>query len=182
MKQVGTNAPVGPAPKSTPSPLEQLQRAFHELRDELVSMLWFLLGNPDDAQDAAQDAFLKCWRSQVGLGEIRDMRAWIFRVALNVARDLQRSAWHRRVVPLGGAGSTLIGKELSPPQALEKQEAKERLRQAIMNLRREEKEVFLLRQNGGLTFEQIAAIRRSPLGTVKTQMRSALRKLRQQLT
>jgi RNA polymerase sigma-70 factor, ECF subfamily len=181
MSKVGTNAPVGPTPKSTPSPAEQLQRAFHELRDELVSMLWFLLGNPDDAQDAAQDAFLKCWRSQVGLGEIRDMRAWIFRIALNVACDFKRSAWHRRVVSLGGASSTLIGKELSPPQALEKQEAKERLRQAIMNLRREEKEVFLLRQNGGLTFEQIAAIRRSPLGTVKTQMRSALQKLRQQL-
>ena len=40
----------------------------------------------------------------------------------------------------------------------------------------------LMRQNGNLTFEQIAEIRRSPLGTVKTQMRSALHKLRQKLT
>ena len=57
-----------------------------------------------------------------------------------------------------------------------------RLRQAITTLRHEEKEVFLLRQNGGLTYEQIAEIRHSPVGTVKTQMRAALQKLRKVLT
>jgi RNA polymerase sigma-70 factor (ECF subfamily) len=56
------------------------------------------------------------------------------------------------------------------------------LRQAILELRPDEKEVFLLRQNGELTYEQIAEIRKSPVGTVKTQMRSALQKLRRQLS
>ena len=51
-------------------------------------------------------------------------------------------------------------------------------RDALMSLRPEEKEVFLLRQNGELTYEQIAAMRERPVGTVKTQMRSALQKLR----
>jgi RNA polymerase sigma-70 factor (ECF subfamily) len=41
--------------------------------------------------------------------------------------------------------------------------------------------VFLLRQNGDLTYEEIAALRRTPVGTVKTQMRSALQKLRRVL-
>ena len=50
-----------------------------------------------------------------------------------------------------------------------------------MKLREEEKEVFLLRQNGDLTYEQIAEMRRCPVGTVKTQMRSALEKLRRLL-
>jgi RNA polymerase sigma-70 factor (ECF subfamily) len=40
----------------------------------------------------------------------------------------------------------------------------------------------LLRQNGGLTYEQIAEIRSAPIGTVKTQMRAALQKLRKVLT
>ncbi len=57
----------------------------------------------------------------------------------------------------------------------------ERLRKAILDLRLEEKEVFLLRQNGGLTYEQIAEIRNAPVGTVKTQMRAALQKLRKVL-
>ena len=47
-----------------------------------------------------------------------------------------------------------------------------------MELRTDEKEVFLLRQNGDLTYDQIAEIRRTPVGTVKTQMRAALIKLR----
>src|SRR5450432_4218105 len=74
----------------------QLVRAFNEVRAELVSTLYFLLGNHDDAQDAAQDAFLKCWRSQDSLVGVDNLRSWIFRVGLNAAKDLQRSAWRRR--------------------------------------------------------------------------------------
>jgi RNA polymerase sigma-70 factor (ECF subfamily) len=51
-----------------------------------------------------------------------------------------------------------------------------------MHLRPEEKEVFLLRQNGELTYEQIAELHNRPVGTVKTQMRSALQKLRKIMT
>src|SRR5262245_57207477 len=60
-------------------------RVFNEVRAELVSTLFFLLGNHEDAQDAAQDAFLKCWRTRGGLSEVRNVRAWIFRVGLNAA-------------------------------------------------------------------------------------------------
>src|ERR671939_401373 len=71
-------------------------RAVNEVRAELVSTLYFVLGNHEDAQDAAQDAFLKCWRTRASLAEVRNVRAWIFRVGLNAAKDLQRSAWRRR--------------------------------------------------------------------------------------
>jgi RNA polymerase sigma-70 factor (ECF subfamily) len=183
MEKLGSSASVGPAPgvQGAAAPMDRLLPAFNELRDELTSTLWFLLGNADDAQDAVQDVFLKCWRAQGSMVQVRDLRAWIFRVGLNVARDFQRSAWHRRTRQLTGGETVLLSKEPSPSQALEKQEAKERLRQAIFRLRPEEKEVFLLRQNANLTYEEIALIRRSPVGTVKTQMRSALQKLREHL-
>src|SRR4051794_310673 len=48
---------------------ELLVRTFNELRDELISTLLFVLGNRDDAHDAAQDAFLKCWGARAGLGQ-----------------------------------------------------------------------------------------------------------------
>jgi RNA polymerase sigma-70 factor (ECF subfamily) len=183
MEKLGTSASVGPTPgvQGTAVSSDRLLRAFNELRDELVSTLWFLLGKPEDAQDAVQDVFLKCWRAHESLSEVRDLRAWIFRVTLNVARDVQRSAWHRRTRQLTGGEAVLQSKDPNPPQALEKKEARDRLRQAIFLLRPEEKEVFLLRQNANLTYEEIAQIRRSPVGTVKTQMRSALQKLRDQL-
>ncbi len=172
-------AKAGPPPET---PGEVLLRTFTALRDELVSTLWFILGNADDAQDVAQEAFLRCWRTQEGLPEIQNLRAWIFRVGLNAAKDMRRSAWHRRAKPLRGEDVMLVGHDAAPGQALEDQETLDRLRQAILNLREEEKEVFLLRQNGELTYEQIAEIRHSPVGTVKTQMRSALQKLRRHLT
>jgi RNA polymerase sigma-70 factor (ECF subfamily) len=162
-------------------PGDLLVRTFNELRDELISTLLFVLGNREDAQDAAQEAFVKCWGARAQLDQVLNLRAWIFRVGFNTAKDMQRSAWSRRSRPLRGEQFMLTGNEPAPGQALEWKESVERLRRAILGLRDEEKEVFLLRQNGELTYEQIAEMRHCPVGTVKTQMRSALGKLRKVL-
>jgi RNA polymerase sigma-70 factor (ECF subfamily) len=172
-------AQAAPGASETLLPGELLVRAFTELRDELTSTLWFLVGNREDAQDMAQEAFLRCWRRQDALPDIRNLRAWIFQVGLNAARDLRRSAWRRRVKSFVGDETMLIDENGAPPgQELEDAETLQRIRQAILELRPEEQEVFLLRQNGELTYEQIAEMYHRPIGTVKTQMRSALQKLR----
>src|SRR5205085_5912561 len=103
----------------SPPPGDVLVCAFNALRDELVSTLMYLLGNRDDAQDAAQEAFLKCWRTRAGLPDVQNLRAWIFRVGLNAAKDLQRSAWHRRSRPLLGEETMLADRAVVPGQALE---------------------------------------------------------------
>ncbi len=72
-------------------------------------------------------------------------------------------------------------RELAPIDGVERQEAFERIRKAVLALREEEKDVFLLRQNGELTYEQIAEVRGCPVSTVKTQMRTALEKIRKVL-
>jgi len=170
-----------PTPESSLQPDVEIVRAFNELRDELISTLMYLLGNRDDAMDAAQEAFLKCWRAKESMADVQNLRAWIFRVGLNTAKDLQRSAWARRVKPLVAEDVMLSTREPAPGLALEEQETLCQLRAAIAELRQDEQEVFLLRQNGDLTYEQIAEIRHAPVGTVKTQMRSALMKLRKVL-
>lgn len=184
MNKLGASPTVQPVAGSDGaiSSEETLVRVFNELRDELISTLMYLLGNREDAQDAAQDAFLKCWRNCKEVPDIQNLRAWIFRVGLNTAKDMQRSAWHRRAKPMMGEEIMLAGRDAAPGDVLEDREALERLRLAIHELRTEEKEVFLLRQNGGMTYEQIAEVRNAPVGTVKTQMRAALQKLRKVLT
>lgn len=157
---------------------ERFVRAFNESRAELVSTLFYVLGNLEDAHDAAQDAFVKCWRTRKTLKEIGNFRAWIFRVGLNAAKDLQRSAWRRRARPLSLDPQPSPCVATSPAELLEGKETVEQLRLALLELRPEEKAIFLLRQNGDLTYEEIAELRRSPVGTVKTQMRSALQKLK----
>src|SRR5262249_53262344 len=86
---------------------EELICVFNELHIELVSRLSCLLGNYEEAQDAAQEAFLKCWRNRKGIIRVRNLRAWIFQIGLNAARDLLRSAWRRRARRLSGL-STLV--------------------------------------------------------------------------
>ncbi len=171
---------AGPAPEKTEAiaPGELLLRTFNEMRDELVSAIWFVLGNQEDAHDIAQEVFLRCWRTQERLTDVLNLKAWIYRIALNAARDHQRSAWNRRVRTVPGTDTLPGVDDSSPGEALEEQEMLQRLREALTHLRPEEQEVFLLRQNGDLTYEQIAQLRNRPVGTIKTQMRSALQKLR----
>ena len=173
-------APAGPLPADRPGE-DALVATFNLVRDELVSTLLYLLGNADDAQDAAQEAFLKCWRARASVPDVQNLRAWIFRVGLNAAKDYQRSAWNRKSRPLPEEDLMIPTRDETPGQAVEDQEALDLLRRAIAQLRQDEKEVFLLRQNGDLTYEQIAEIRNAPVGTVKTQMRTALIKLRKVL-
>ena len=163
------------------SPGDLLVRTFNALRDELVSTLLFVLGNREDAQDAAQDAFLKCWGARAQLGQVQNLRAWIFRVCFNTAKDMQRSAWNRRVKPLRGEEFMVATNEPAPAQTMEYKESVERLRKAILGLREEEKEVFLLRQNGELTYEQIAELRHVPVGTVKSRLHNAIERLKEEL-
>src|SRR5579862_3583147 len=101
---------------------EEFLRVFNEVRVELVSTLFYMLGNQEDAQDAAQDAFLKCWRTRQSLVDVQNIRAWIFRVGLNTAKDLQRSAWRRRSRPLLGAAVLTSDGESSPADVLEEKE------------------------------------------------------------
>ena len=174
--------PASPMPVTDSQPHEQLLVAtFGQIRDELVSTLAYLLGNRDDAMDAAQEAFLKCWRAKSSLVEVQNVRAWIFRIGLNAARDYQRSGWNKRSRPLIAEEVLLPAHDLPVADAMEYDENVARLRQAILDLRDEEREVFLLRQNGDLTYEQIGELRNTPVGTVKTQMRTALAKLRKVL-
>jgi RNA polymerase sigma-70 factor (ECF subfamily) len=160
---------------------ERLLCAFAEARPDLLNALTLLLGSRDDAQDAVQEAFLKCWRRREQVGGVYNLRAWIFRVGLNSGRDLRRNVWRQRSRPLLDREPAPGRPAPSPGDELVRLEALDRLRAALQDLRPEEREVFLLRQNTDRTYEEIARLRRAPVGTIKTQMRAALQKLRKVL-
>ena len=161
---------------------DSLESVFARFQDELLGMLYHLLGNTDDARDALQDAFLKCWRRREEVGRIDNLRAWVFRVTLNAGRDLRGTAWRRRRKPLSEFDEAApVEKAMAPEKAAVQNEELALVRKALQALRPEEQEVFLLRQNGDLTYEQIGDALRLPVGTVKTRMRLALEKLRKHI-
>ncbi len=155
-----------------------LEAAFAQYQAELLGTLYYLVGNLEDARDALQEAFIKCWRHQAEVEEVENLKAWIFRVALNAGRDIRETAWRRKRQGLPEDESMLVSRDARPDAIVEQDERLTRLREAMEQLRPEEQEVFLLRQNGELTYEQIAETLDVPTGTVKTRMRLALARLR----
>ncbi|HUE69539.1 MAG TPA: sigma-70 family RNA polymerase sigma factor [Pirellulaceae bacterium] len=158
-----------------------LEDAFTQYQSELLGTLFYLVGNLEDARDALQEAFIKCWRNQDKLHEIDNLKAWIFRIALNTGRDIRETAWRRKKQALPEDESMLTSTQAGPEAIVEQDERLSRLRAALHQLRPEEQEVFLLRQNGEMTYEEIGEALEIPSGTVKTRMRLALQKLREVL-
>lgn len=161
------------------SPAERkLEDVFTRFEPELLGTLQHLLGNLDDARDALQEGFVRCWKKRDAVDEIANLRAWVFRVAYNVGLDLLKSGWRRRRKAVAVEELEPAARDGEPEERALERERLAALRDAIRRLEGKEKDVFLLRQNGALTYEQIAQATGLPLGTVKTAMRRALAKLR----
>ena len=148
-------------PKTDP-----LSDAFARWQGELLGTLYHLVGNAEDARDALQETFLKCWRHRDEVEGVGNLKAWIFRIALNTGRDLRGAAWRRRRVPLSEDGLMLLATNALTEDRLERAEQLEGLRRAVHELRSEEQEVFLLRQNGEMTYDDIAQALGIPVGTL----------------
>ena len=159
----------------------RLEEIFARCQDELLGTLYYLVGNIEDARDALQEAFIKCWRRRDRVGEIENLRAWVFRIALNAGRDVRGTAWRRRRRSLENEEATVVARDKGPEAEAARREQLLMVRRALKQLRPEEQEVFLLRQNGAMTYDEIAQSIEIPVGTVKTRMRLALTKLREAL-
>ncbi len=159
----------------------KLENAFAQHQGELLGTLYYLVGNIEDARDALQETFIKCWRHNDQVDGVQNLKAWIFRIALNTGRDLRQTAWRRKRQSLPEDESIVESMDAGPMAIAARNEQLQRLADAIRELRDEEQEVFLLRQNGQLKYEEIAEAAGIPLGTVKTRMRLALTKLREAL-
>lgn len=158
-----------------------LEEAFTRHQHQLLGTLYYLVGNVEDARDALQEAFVKCWRRRQSAAEVVNLKAWIFRVAVNVGRDVRSTAWRRRRKALPEDESMIKAEDTPPEARLVHREQVALVRRALLDLRPEEQEVFLLRQNGEMKYDEIARVMNIPVGTVKTRMRLALSKLREAL-
>jgi RNA polymerase sigma-70 factor (ECF subfamily) len=174
---------TNPAAEAVPpsSDTERLEELFSRCQDELLGMLYYFLGSSEDARDALQESFIKCWRRRDLLGGIENLRAWVFQVTLNTGRDMRSSAWRRHRRTLNQPEAEVIAQPTKSDEDRCREEQLAAVRIALKQLRSEEQEVFLLRQNGELTYEEIAKSLKLPLGTVKTRMRLAIGKLREAL-
>jgi RNA polymerase sigma-70 factor (ECF subfamily) len=144
-------------------------------QDELYTMALRLLGTPADAADVVQETFLRAYMNLPSL-RATSVRGWLFRVAVNASRDVQRRAVRRPADPLdAGDGKVLElpSQELGPEAAAEARERAEAIRSALMDLPLDYRVAVVLRDVNDLSYEEIAEALHVPLGTVKSRLSRA---------
>jgi RNA polymerase sigma factor (sigma-70 family) len=143
---------------------------------------YVIAGSAADAEDAAQDAFVKAYRA---LGRFRPgapFRPWLLRIVANEARNRRRSAGRRESLALRTAAEQASGDAApSPEAAVLVSERREALLQALNGLREEERDVIACRYLLDLSEEETAEALDLRRGTVKSRTSRALAHLREHL-
>jgi len=152
---------------------ESLYDAHHRL---VYGVALRMLGDGAGAEDVTQTVFLKVWNSP-DLFRGGNFAAWIVRVTRNRALDVLRTRAVRNESELSEA---LPEAESIEDAAFARIDA-ERVRAALAALPAEQREPIELGFFGGITHEELARRFDTPLGTIKTRIRSGLRKLRSSL-
>ena len=143
---------------------------------------YLLAGNAADAEEAAQDGFVKAHRA---LGRFRrgaELRPWLLRIVANEARNRRRSAGRRERLALRAAAETRPGDAVpSPEAAVLAGEQRERLLAAVEALPDEHRDAIACRYLLGLSEAETAAALGVRAGTVKSRLSRALARLREDL-
>ena len=108
-----------------------LEEAFAEYQSELLGTLYFLVGNAEDARDALQETFVKCWKHREQVPEVANLKAWIFRIALNTGRDLRQTAWRRKRQNVPDMEGMMISTQQGPQDHAVRGEQMVRLKKAM---------------------------------------------------
>lgn len=154
---------------------------FQDHRAGLTGAVRAILGRHADPAEVLQESFARVLVAHRERRIRTDVLGFVFVVALNCARDLRRRSDRRARDHSDEDPMDLPSPEAPPDARMQRDELVERARGAIEHLDESEKEVFVLRVSGGLSFEAVAQALSIPLGTAKTRMRSALMRLRREL-
>lgn len=160
--------------------------AFDQLmastQDRILSLAWRLLGNVEDARDAAQETYLRVYRH---LGRYRpdhDFEAWLYRIAVNVCRDVYRrrgSGAARSFEAERAAGRIAEPRSEADSEAMASQGERRRLVfQALAALPPRQRAALVLHDLEGKTSQQVGRILGSRPGTVRSQLATARARLK----
>lgn len=161
-------------------------------KDRVFNLCYRILGDFHEADDSAQETFLKVFRSIKGFRFDAAFSTWLYRVAVNTCKNRLKSSEYRRknmTISLENPGYSGTGappREIrdngdSPGNHVEKKERIRQVQEAVNALPPDQKTVVTLRDIQGFSYEEIADITGLNLGTVKSRLSRARLGLREQL-
>jgi len=170
--------------------------AFDELvlkhKDRLFNLVYWFLGDYHEANDCAQETFIKVFKSINKFRFESAFSTWLYRIAINTCKNRIKSSayrWKKKTVSLeisngsknGNPCSEIVNGSPTPVMALEKKEKMMRIQKAINSLPEEQNQVVVLRDIQGLSYQDISDITGLNLGTVKSRLARGRLELKNQL-
>ena len=154
----------------------------------VIQLALNLLGDRDEALDLSQEVFLRVFRTIHRFRGQSSLRTWIYRIAVNQARNRHRF-WRRRHRAdqvsldqhIAAHGEFLSGSQSTPDRLLAQKELGERLQAALDHLPFDQRTAIVLREIDGLSYEEIAFSLGLAVGTVKSRLTRARQALRLEL-
>lgn len=166
-------------PSSRPARLErEITEIFTRLRMPVYRYVLSIVADPAEAEDVAQEAFLRLYTVVRGGGRVENVPAWVFRTAHNLAVDRVRTLERRHACDIESLDElTETGGEAASVETdLAEKERREAVRSALAALSPQERRCVDLRSEG-LRYREIADVLGVSLSTVQTFLTRALRKL-----
>jgi len=157
------------------------ERAFRELvsahRDRVYNITYRMLGNRAEAEEVAQEVFLKLISRVDQYDGRASVASWLFAIAANASRDRLRRSGRRPTVPLDAVAEA-PGSDVAADDALVERERRNLVRKALAELSEDQREALILARYHGLAYAEIAQALSISEGAVKTRIFRAMEKLK----
>jgi len=163
--------------------LEAFELLIEQFQKRVITTSWRMLGNQDDANDAAQEVFIRVYRYLRGFRSDQDFAGWLYRIIVNVCRDYaKRRKQESRFVSLdfeveSGNLRALTSEHNVEREAIQLQE-QAMIADALNTLSKKERAAIVLRDLEGLSSQEVARILGSSQATVRSQISSARAKIK----
>ena len=144
----------------------------------VARFLAHLLGRSDLVPDLCQEVFLRVYHAGPRYREAGTFSTWLYRIALNVARDAGR---RRRRQPVALANGEAVSPGPAPDALCERRELAGLVSRAVAELPEPLRLVLVLRHYEGMSFEEMARLTGTPASTLKSRFTAALDRLRRRL-
>lgn len=157
------------------------RRAFDLLmlkyQSRLANLISRLVRNPDDVQDVTQEAMIKIYRALPGFRGDSEFYTWIYRIALNAAKN--HLITRNRRPPVNDIDvmdaeqmipDARLKDEDTPERILHREEIRKAINEVILQLPEDLRTAVTLREFDGLSYEQIAEVMGCPVGTVRSRI------------
>jgi RNA polymerase sigma-70 factor, ECF subfamily len=148
-------------------------------RRQLFSYLFKLSGERTQAEDLFQETLIKTWRGIKKYSERQKFSSWLFTIAHNTAMDNLRK--RNRDYAITDIEPDELQSSSDPHAELTKNETHTMIEKAIAALSAKQKEVFLLRLYGELSFKEIVELTKEPMNTVLSHMHYSVKKIKKLL-